>query len=1084
MKKHVFRIAVGFGVAAVAAVGGFLWYRYETSPVRVTARICGAIPGLEAGTVRETAPGRVLAGHLVFQAENRIVAACESAEIRFGGDGRVESVQAQGVEISDLSCLWPLLAAVASAETPLPEFTASGILVREVRGSRLSCEFRFLLKRAADGGYEMSLTLPGRGFAVAGRYDVASRRAELDLRGQVAPDLLDLLESRIPAELELSGPFNVDARLRLRFKRGEEPDGTLAGELTFPKDTTVSGGAWAISPGTRASFRWNGRNRPWEVVLPETALLRPIEFPLGALTVSGGADSMIRFSIVNAPASGEMNGAMRIDGHYDRNDGSWIFRQSESSDRAIRWSGELPFGDFECVWRSPRISGGGTRSRGGIEFSFGFDSLHFSAPGNPRELVIQPGTLAGSWSFGSTGPESSGFELSGLIKSGKLDWPDPESAWSASNALVSFRYSRQPGEKSAILTLEPEFGGVNLYGGGVPKLKLEGVSGNFHTGFDPLGGDVFPLRVEGQLEVRRVNPVQSMFGSGEFRNFRVSGYAELASTGAVQALRADGGAEDGLFRYPECELSAAEPAFHLKFDRNALTPGDNFLGRMEAKKLAFSVFGGKFSVPEGKMTWSGELRDAGLLPEVWRTGLELPAGVVSVGDFGGKFGSLNVGAQFDHSHLARLDAVLGSFGARQGDGSAARELAADKLTFNVTDGAGDQRGRFIVAGGRFRENGIAVNNISVNLPLEWKENKVCGGGTLLAEKVVLPGGLVREISGELDFENGVFNGSGKAASPFWPDGSLLWNGRLFRNGRWHLAGDFTLNPVTLTSPLELGGLLPVLAGAAFSGGLSAKGAFELLPEKTGWSCELTPEKAALTGNGFAFSGLSGTLRLAEGEAEDRNPGGEIRFDSVSAGPVEVENGALAFRLPRPGECDVLSGGGTVWGGRARLSAPFSFHSGSGAAEAGVVVRGLEWAGLLKAFGLAPDLVGGRGDGMLLWHLDPGGKAPSLVSAELTSIGTQTLKLETLEPYLVNEKGVSRKMVEFLRDFECRTLRVRAEEETGGDILLELSVSGRPSGQGYKKLSRSVDPADFGLDGEIDFSVNYRIPGWQKAKEKK
>lgn len=1084
MRKKVFRIVIVSGLAVAAAAGGLLWYRYETSPARVVERICGAIPGLEADPIREAAPGRVLTGHLVFRAENRVAAACEGAEIRFGNGGEVESVVARGVEISDLSGLLPLFTAVAAAGARPPEFTASGVLVREARGTRLSCEFRFFLKRAADGGCEVSLTLPGRGFTVQGRYDIAARRAELDLRGQVAPDLLDLLDRRIPPELELSGPFDIDARLRLGFKQGEEPDGTLVGELVFPKDTAVSGGAWAISPGARASVRWNGRNRPWEVVLPATTLLQPIGLPLGALTVSGGGDSMIRFSVVNAPPSGEMNGVMRIDGHYDRNDGSWIFRQSESSDRAVRWSGELPFGDFECVWRSPRISGGGTRSRGGIEFSFGFESLHFSAPGNPRELVIRPGTLTGSWNFGSSGPESTGFELSGLIKSGKLDWPDPESAWSASNALVSFRCSRQPGEKTATLVLEPEFGGVNLYGGGVPKLKLEGVSGSFRTGFDPLGGDVFPLRVEGRVEVQRVNPVQSMFGSGEFRNLRFSGYAQLISSGAVQLLRAEGGAEDGVFRYPECEISAADPVFSLRFDRNAVTPGDNFLGRMEAKKLEFTLFGGKFSVPQGRATWSGELRDAGLLPDAWRIGLELPEGTVSLGDFSGKFGSLNAGAGFEHSRLARLDAVLSNLGVGRG-GAAARELAAEKLTLGMTCGSGDSRGRVIVGGGSFRENGVAVDNISVNLPLEWNGSKVSGGGTLLAGKVALPGGLVREVSGALDFENGVFHASGKAASPLFPDGSLLWSGRLFRNGRWRLVGDFTLQPVTLTAPLELGGLVPVLAGTAFSGGLSGKGAFELLPEKTVWSCELTPEKAALTGNGFAFSGLSGTLRLAESEADNRNPGGEIRFDSVSAGPVEVEAGTLAFRLPRPGECDVLIGSGTVWGGRARLSAPFSFHSGSGAAaEAGVVVRGLEWSGLLKAFGLAPDLIGGRADGTLLWHLDADGKAPSLVSAELTSVGTRTLKLEALEPYLVEEKGVSRKMTEFLRDFECRSLRVRAEEEPGGGILLEFAVSDRPSGQGYKKLSRSVDPADFGLDGEIDFTVTYRIPVRQKAKDRK
>ena len=1084
MKRPGIRRLLFLLPVAAAALAGYLWFRYESSPARLVERMLRSLPGVEAGEVKEVSPGRVVTGPLRFHLPDAAVSGCKSAEIRFGADRRIEAVGTESMEISGLSGLLPLLTAAAAGGTRPPEITVSGMIVREKGKTRLSSDFRFTMKRAADGRYDVSLTLPRYGLTASGRYDVAARHVDLALRGKVAPELLDLLESRIPSELELSAPFDVDARLKLGFKSGAEPVVTFAGELAFPGGITVSGGVWAISPGSRASFRWNGRNRPWEVTLPATVLLRPLKLPLGALSVTGGTDSIIRFSVVNTPSAGETTGVMRLDGHYDRKDGSWIFRQSESADRPVRWSGELPFGNFDCAWRSPRISGGGSRSRGGIEFSFDFESFRCRTPGNPRELTIHPGTLSGNWTFDCSNPESSSFELSGLIRSGKLDWSDPESAWSASAAVVPFRYSRLAGEKTATLVLEPEFGGINLYGSGMPKLKLEGVTGRFQTGFDPAGADAFPLRVEGRAEVNRVNPVQSVFGTGEFRDLRLSGFVDLTASGMIQALRTAGSAGEALFRYPECEISAAQPEFDVRFDRNAVTPGDNFLGRLEAKRLALSAFGGSFSVPEGRAAWSGELRDDGLLPDVWRVSLDFPAGSAAGSEIAGTFRSLAGKAEFDHARLTRLEAVLNGFDARFGSAAAVRRVTAEKQTLVYTRGKAGGSGAFRAEGAAFRENGSGLEQISVELPLEWRENGVSGTGTLRAGNVTLPGGFIRSLTAALRLENGTLAASGGAASPFWPDGSLTWNGRLLWNGRWRLSGDFALKPVTLSAPLALGGILAAPSGLALSGGLSGKGGFELLPERMTWGCELAPDKAGLAGDGFAFADLSGTLRLAGSGTEGWNPGGEFRFGSFKAGPAEIRDGLLAFRLPRPGECDVLSGSGMVLGGRARLTAPFTFRFGSGAVEAGVAVRGLEWARLLEALGFDPELIGGRADGMLLWHLSPDGKSLCLGSAELTAVGPQRVKLEALEPYLASGKNADRRMLEFLRDFDCRSLRLRAEEEAGGGVLLELSVSGRPAGAAYRKLTRSVDPAAFGLDSEVDFTVNYRIPDWKKAKERK
>lgn len=1095
-ERHIFRSGrrrlrlLILPAVLLAAAGGGVWFWFEHSPARAVERMLLSIKGLEAEQVEEQSPDRILIRRISYRADDGVAAGCEGLEIGLDANGVPRSVSAAGVEIGRITQLLPLVAGAARRGTLPAEFSVTGSFRRKARKGDFAFEFKWM--RRPDGDFDIEFSMPDPGLAASGSYRPQTGAAELRLRGRATTELLELVESRIPAEVALSGAFDVDGVLKLDFGR-PDPVRSFEGELAFSEGTAVSGGVWEISPGRRAVFRWYGADRPWEVALPETSLRRPLELPLGALTVTGGADSVIRFSVVNAPPVGEMTGVMRIDGHYDRGDGSWMFRQSESSDRAVRWSGELPCGEFNCIWRSPRISGGGSRSHGSIDFSFGFESVKFRAPGSQQELAALPGTLTGSWNFDYDNPEASSFELSGLLKSSKLEWPNPESAWSASSALVSFRFSRQTGEREAMLVLEPELGGVNLYGGGVPKLKLEGFSGRFNSTFDPAAAERMPLRVEGAVEVRRVNPVRSMFGAGEFRDLRFSGYAELSPAWLVQGFRAAGDAENALFRYSECEISAAMPVFELRFDRNAITPGDNFLGRMDTGRLTLSALGGTFSVPKAHAAWSSELREAELLPERWTALLELPAGTVGSHDLEGSFQALSSRVSFDHSQVGALEAKLTGFEARLGEQPAVRQLRAGEqvLVFNRDKEGGS--GRFSFSDGSFSESGFGAEQVSAAIPLVWRDGAVTGNGSFRAGSVTVPGGLLKSASGDVRFEGGTFRLAGQAASPFWPEGALLWTGEFSWGKQWRAAGDFSLKPTTLSAPLPLGGILPAAAGLSLKGGLAGKGTFEFLPARTEWSCEFTPADASLSGNGLALARLSGTLRLPGGGARSRNSGGEFRFGEAKLDDVAIRNGSLSFRLLRPEECDILSAGGTVWGGRARLAAPFTLRAGTEAADAGIVVRGLEWAGLLRSLGLPGDLIDGRADGTLFWRIHADGRPPALASAELTAAAGGKLKLEALEPFVQAGSSGSaarqRILLNLLRDFNSRSLRLRLEEASGGGWLLSLSAAGRPGqlqirDENYRRLIRSVDPAAFGLDGEIEFTVNYRVPGKKEAKEKK
>ncbi len=1082
-RKTTVRIALVLFLLVAAGAAGFLYYRYETSPARVAERILRAIPGVDTDGVVELMPGRLGVQRLFFRVGEKEFAFCEGAEIAYGENGSVLALSTESLTLTDLSKLPVFLNSASVFDLVPPELTVSGFLAGDSDKSE-PLEVRFQLKQGKEKKYDLIFSFPQHNLTVTGQYNAGTRLIELHLQGRVTPELLAQLNARIPAELELSGPFDAEARLEVSLAPGKEPAIACSGDLTFPAGTVLSGGAWSFSPGARASFRWNGEKRPWEVVLPETMLLEPLELPLGTLAVSGGADSTLRFSVVNTPPAGELTGVMRIDGHYDRANGNWMFRQAESADRAVRWRGALPFGEFGCVWREPRISGGGTRSRGGIEFSLGFESLQWRSPGNPRELTALPGTLTGSWQFDNSSPESSSFEFSGLIRSSKIDWPEPESAWSASGALVAFRYSRLPGEKEAALTVEPEFGGVNLYGSAVPKMKMEGVTGKFHTGFDPAAGVVFPLRVEGGIEMRRVNPVYSIFGSGEFRALHFSGFAGFDASGALQALQTTGGAEEALFRYPECEIISARPEIDLEFDRNAVTPGENFLGQIRSRKLTLAAFGGRFVIPGGKALWRGELRETGLFPETWHVAYELPAGTVSGGEFDGAFRSLNGSAVFERTRLTRFGAEMSGFSARLGSAAISRRLTAEKQTLNVIADATGRSGRYLVENGSIQIDGYAAREVTVDLPVVWTESGMAGRGTLRAAEVDSPDGILQSVTSSLQLANGELKLAGTAASPQWEDGALTFDGRVFRENRWRMTGAFRLSPVELASPLKLNEVVPVFSGMSLAGNISGNGSFEVLSEKVAWNCEFKPDGATFSGNGLALKNITGTVRLEKNREKPGNPGGELQFASATGGPVEMRNGSLAFRLPRPGECDVLSASGHIWKGRARLAAPFSITSGSAPTEVGVNVRGLDLQKLLEAFAFAPGLVDGQADGTLYWNLFTDGRPPVLISADLTAHGARQLKLQALESYITSSSGPEQKLLfELLRDFKCSALRLKAEEEEAG-IRLELSGSGRPSKAGYRRVTRSVDPALFGLDEEIDFTVNYRIPYRKEAKDTK
>lgn len=126
----------------------------------------------------------------------------------------------------------------------------------------------------------------------------------------------------------------------------------------------------------------------------------------------------------------------------------------------------------------------------------------------------------------------------------------------------------------------------------------------------------------------------------------------------------------------------------------------------------------------------------------------------------------------------------------------------------------------------------------------------------------------------------------------------------------------------------------------------------------------------------------------------------------------------------------------------------------------------------RILNLPAGVIAGRGDGTVTFR---GGAKPEPVALELISRSVRHLRFQPLEKYVDQRGGntARRRMVlEALRDFNCRELRLRAVRS--GDMTdLELAVAGRserPLTLPDDKLNRLVD-----IDTDMELMLTYRIP---------
>ena len=315
---------------------------------------------------------------------------------------------------------------------------------------------------------------------------------------------------------------------------------------------------------------------------------------------------------------------------------------------------------------------------------------------------------------------------------------------------------------------------------------------------------------------------------------------------------------------------------------------------------------------------------------------------------------------------------------------------------------------------------------------------------------------------------------GQAGSRFFSGPVLRLNAMAGRlpNGEWSMDGNLELPVTQLAEPIHFGEFFPAASGVRLTGKVGGEGDFRFAGGSRRWNLTLRPFGAELAGPQFKLSGISGMIRVPGEGAGYRDSGGGLTFDGFSAAGITLGKGMVNWLSSRPGVLEVQDASGSLWGGRARLAAPLVWTASRPGPEFALQLNDINLETAARILNLPAGVIAGRGDGTVTFR---GGAKPEPVALELISRSVRHLRFQPLEKYVDQRGGntARRRMVlEALRDFNCRELRLRAVR-SGGMTDLELAVAGRserPLTLPDDKLNRLVD-----IDTDMELMLTYRIP---------
>ncbi len=1071
----------------LVVLNSLMIFLVRTLPGRELASRINRIPGL-AGRLLEADRQHVSLVDVHFSPDENELFKALKAEFRLEekADGRrhLSSLQLAGVQMSNLRDLLNFV----NTHTYSPNFlTSTQVLASGVLkvGSEDSLPFSLRWTPANNRALELIFSKPD--FSIIGEKSPGKKELRLRFSGTATPTFLQAFGVQIPLELILPEEFTVSgsATLNLDTLTLTTPL-VVSGRFLTP--ASIQGGFCLINPGGHYSLQWSGPGKTWQVGFPEAELTSPFSAPLGELEVKGGEGSEWRFAVDSAPIIGELAGRFRLEGRYHAPSGDWEFRQAESSNHALKWKLSLTSGSLGCVWRAPRISGQGRSMHGQINWMFDFDQLNLRLEENRNDFSARSGRTSGRCQFDLSRPDDASFLFSGSVQTDRLEWLDPATAWGATRTDINFEISRNPGDTTLEYKLMPRASNVNIYGADLPKIKLENPTAELYLLQRPSDKNAYPEHIRGTLNVSRANVVESSFGSGELEQIQIDGMVALDERGRNTQHELHGNIEHGSMLLNGVALEGSTIRFENRFNRVEPRPGANYIMNFQGTGGILGVEGIRFSGGSFNGKISGEMRQDELLPPNWMVRLNFPSGGhFTDGGLAGSVSSLGGDIELDPQGIRSLDSEVHELKASSlASGSSwsiripstklklartenhlSGEMNAHKITFETESRSGKSWG---FSGGE------------LTLPVQFPHNSDANSGTIQVSEIRVPGNLLSNAKGAIRIKPTGWFFEGTSNSRFLPNDELQVRASVSRTlgGAWRLDGGLELPTTKLKSPIKFGEFFPVASGVELTGRVGGSASFRFTEEACRWNLALRPASAELAGANFQLSGLSGEIRIPGGNLGHEDSNGSVIFDKFSVKDFVLTRGEVNWLCPRTGALEIQNASGMLWDGQSRLATPLLWTADRPDPNFTLRLEDVDLEIATAPLGLPAGTILGRASGSASFQ---GGRTPELSSLELNSHDVRMLKFKLLEKYLIQrtDNDAHRQLVETLRHFKCRELRLRAVR-TNGTLELELTVWGRPEPSEALASSKIAQPVE--TDTELELTACYRIPDPAKSEPPK
>jgi hypothetical protein len=429
-------------------------------------------------------------------------------------------------------------------------------------------------------------------------------------------------------------------------------------------------------------------------------------------------------------------------------------------------------------------------------------------------------------------------------------------------------------------------------------------------------------------------------------------------------------------------------------------------------------------------------------------------------------------------------------------GPNALQVPTMKLTGEVRSDAANGpgiRGLIAFAGGTFRnpDAGIVVKGIEGRQPWVWAlEEEARKRGTMRIAGIRFGGrdlgnviihtrqlGQLLRFSGKHD--NGLFRGL-----------AVTFNGSLALLDENGPSADlaFSVPAYTPDTPVSLGGYLPALDGARFTGTIAAGGTVSLAGGDIGAAVDFDLKEGSFTWpeRKLTMSGLRTAISLKELPTMRTMPGQRLQFDSATIGSIRIDGGSVDFQLESP-RSFLMEKGMVSWCGGRMGAQALRIVPGVNRYDTTLYCDRLNLTRLLEQLGgvrgEGSGTVNGRipliiKDGRFAFHDGFLYSSPG-EGGRIRLTGTDELAAGI--PVDLAQTGYLELAREALKDYEYNWVKLHLASE-GDELMMQLKFDGKPSGTlpfVFREDIGGFARVDAGHPGSnfqgLSLDVNLRLP---------